>query len=96
VRRFLNPGIDKVRLVINKFVNETVVLTPENITLIIAKSWDPKPVNLVLPEKGVINVQPDIVNIELEHFAIYNFFCLNFNTFNAMFHFELTSFKLKN
>jgi len=29
---FLNPGILKVRLVINKLVNEIVVLTPANIT----------------------------------------------------------------
>jgi hypothetical protein len=29
---FLNPGILKVLLVINKFVNEIVVLTPANMT----------------------------------------------------------------
>jgi len=31
-RLFLRPGILKVLLVINKFVNETVVLTPAKIT----------------------------------------------------------------
>lgn len=37
-RLFLNPGADKVRLVINKFVKDIVVLTPDNITVIIAMS----------------------------------------------------------
>jgi hypothetical protein len=37
-RLFLNPGIDNVLLVINKFVNETVELTPANITATINKS----------------------------------------------------------
>ena len=42
-----------------------VVLTPESITVIIAMSCAPIPVNLVLDEKGVIKVQPDIVREEL-------------------------------
>lgn len=37
-RLFLNPGADKVRLVINKFVKDIVVLTPDNITVMIAMS----------------------------------------------------------
>jgi hypothetical protein len=37
-RLYLKPGILNVRLVINKFVNEIVVLIPANITPIIAKS----------------------------------------------------------
>lgn len=57
---YLKPGILKVLLVISKFVNDIVVLTPANITLNIATSWAPYPVYLVLPENGVINVQPDI------------------------------------
>jgi hypothetical protein len=32
ILRFLKPGIDKVLLVINKFVNEIVVLIPAKIT----------------------------------------------------------------
>jgi hypothetical protein len=38
ILRFLNPGILSVRRVINKFVNEIVVLTPAKITLTIATS----------------------------------------------------------
>jgi len=37
-RLFLKPGILKVRLVINKFVKEIVVLTPAKITEITAIS----------------------------------------------------------
>jgi hypothetical protein len=37
-RLFLKPGIAKVLLVINKFVNEIVVLIPANITEIIKTS----------------------------------------------------------
>jgi hypothetical protein len=33
ILRFLKPGIDKVLLVINKFVNPTVELIPAKITL---------------------------------------------------------------
>ena len=36
--RFRNPGIDNVLLVINKFVKDTVELTPANITATINKS----------------------------------------------------------
>jgi len=35
---FRNPGIAKVLLVINRFVKETVVLIPANITATISKS----------------------------------------------------------
>jgi hypothetical protein len=69
-RLLRSPGIAKVLLVINKLVKLTVVLTPEIKALIIAKSCAPNPVYLGLDEKGVINVQPDIVKIELEHFII--------------------------
>lgn len=69
-RRFRKPGILNVRRVINKLVNEIVVLTPENKTLKIATSCEPKPVYFVLLEKGVIKVQPDIVKIEFEHLVI--------------------------
>lgn len=64
-RRLRSPGADNVRLVIKRLVNEMVVLTPDNITVIIAISCAPIPVNLVLEEKGVIKVQPDIVKDEL-------------------------------
>jgi hypothetical protein len=73
---FLKPGIDKVLLVINKLVKDTVVLIPDSRTLNIAKSCAPKPVNRVFEEKGVIKVHPDIVDIELEHFIINTFFLL--------------------
>jgi hypothetical protein len=75
------PGIDKVLLVIRRFVKETVVLTPAKITLKIATSCAPAPVNLKLPEKGVINVHPDIVKIELGHFARTIFFLLSLTTY---------------
>ena len=58
---FFIPGADKTLLVINKLTNVIVELIPENITPIIAISWAPLPVNFVFAEKGVINVQPDIV-----------------------------------
>ena len=38
IRLFLNPGILKVLLVINKFVKDIVVLTPAKITLAMATS----------------------------------------------------------
>jgi hypothetical protein len=38
IRRLRNPGILNVRLVINRFVNDIVVLTPAKITLTIAIS----------------------------------------------------------
>ena len=59
--------MDSVLLVINKFTKDIVVLTPANITAIVAISCDPKPVNLVFEEKGVIKVQPAIVKEELLH-----------------------------
>jgi hypothetical protein len=41
---YFKPGIPKVLLVINKFVKEIVVLTPEKIIATILKSCAPKPV----------------------------------------------------
>jgi hypothetical protein len=38
IRLFFRPGIDKVLLVINKFVKDIVVLTPAKITEVINKS----------------------------------------------------------
>jgi len=55
-------------------VNEIVVLTPANITPIIAISWLPTPVYLVFDENGVIKVHPLIVNVLLEHFVKKTFF----------------------
>ena len=66
-RLLRKPGMDKVRLVINKLVNEIVVLTPDSKTTIIEISWAPKPVYWVFAEKGVIKVHPDIVKILFEH-----------------------------
>lgn len=37
----VNPGIDKVLLVINKLVNDMVVLIPANMVATINKSWLP-------------------------------------------------------
>jgi len=68
-RLFLNPGIPSVLLVINKFVNDMVVVTPAKITDTINKSWLPKPVYFVFEEKGVIKVHPATVNDLLEHFV---------------------------
>jgi hypothetical protein len=48
-------------------VNEIVVLTPAKITPIIAISWLPTPVYFILDENGVMNVQPLIVKVLLEH-----------------------------
>ena len=65
--RFRNPGIDNVLLVINKFVKDTVELTPANITATINKSWLPTLLNLVLQENGVINAHPDVTAVLSEH-----------------------------
>lgn len=64
-RRFRKPGAESVRRVISRLVKEIVVLTPDKITLIIAMSCAPKPVNRVLLENGVIKVHPAIVRVEL-------------------------------
>jgi hypothetical protein len=40
----------------------------------IAISCDPKPVNFVFAENGVIKVQPDIVCDALEHITVKLFF----------------------
>lgn len=64
---FLRPDITNVRRVINRFVNDIVVLIPANITDTIKISWLPIPVYFVLDDNGVINVQPDVVNTLLEH-----------------------------
>ena len=68
-RRFLNPGIPKVRRVISKLVKEIVVLIPAKITEIIAISCVPTPVNFVFEENGVMKAQPDNVKVLLEHFV---------------------------
>jgi hypothetical protein len=69
----LIPGIHSVLLVINRFVKETVELRPANTTETSNKSWAPTPVYFVLDENGVINVQPAVVNVLLEHFVKYTF-----------------------
>jgi hypothetical protein len=66
---FLIPGIANVLLVTNKLVNETVVLTPAKMTLIINISCAPTPVYLVHDENGVINVHPAVTKALLEHFV---------------------------
>jgi len=63
----LIPGIHKVLLVINKLVNETVLLTPANITDTNNKSCAPIPVYLTFEENGVIKVQPAVVSVRFEH-----------------------------
>jgi hypothetical protein len=45
------------------------VLIPAKMTAIIKISCAPTAVNFVLDEKGVINVQPDVVAALLEHFV---------------------------
>lgn len=81
-RRLRSPGADNVRLVIKRFVNDMVVLTPDNITLIMAISCAPIPVNLVLLENGVINVHPAIVRVEL--LALGKVFFLVRDVFNCV------------
>jgi hypothetical protein len=76
---FLKPGIAKVLLVINKLVNEIVVLTPAKITATINKSWLPTLVYLVLQEKGVIKAQPAVTDVLSEHLVTYTFFLLWFD-----------------
>lgn len=64
---FFIPIAERVRLVIKRFTVEMVVLTPDSITPITARSCEPKPVNLIFEENGVIKVQPTVVYPELEH-----------------------------
>jgi hypothetical protein len=73
-RLFLRPGADNVRLVINKFVKDIVVLIPDKITVIIAISCAPIPVKRTFDENGVIKVQPAIVSEELLDFGKDFFF----------------------
>ena len=61
--------MDKVRLVINKLVKDTVVLIPAKTTDKIKISWAPIPVYFILEEKGVIKVQPAVVRVRFEHFV---------------------------
>jgi len=68
-RLLRNPGIAKVLLVISKFVNEIVELTPAKITPNVKRSWEPIPVYLVLLENGVMKVHPAVTNVRLEHFV---------------------------
>jgi hypothetical protein len=65
--RCFRPLAQRVRRVINKLVNEIVVLTPAKITAKIAMSWLPTPVYFVFDENGVINAQPESVNVRFEH-----------------------------
>jgi hypothetical protein len=65
--RLRNPEAACVRRVINKFVNDIVVLIPANITEIIKISCAPIPVYLILDENGVIKVQPAVVKTLLLH-----------------------------
>ena len=64
---FLKPGIASVLLVIKRFVNDTVELTPAKITATISKSWLPILVNLVLHENGVIKAHPAVTEVLSEH-----------------------------
>jgi hypothetical protein len=66
-RRFRKPEDDKTRRVINRLVNEIVVLIPAKITAIIIKSCAPNPVYFKFPENGVINVQPATTAARFEH-----------------------------
>jgi len=66
---FLKPGIASVLLVINKFVKEIVVLIPAKITPTINKSCEPIPEYFTLQENGVMNVQPAVTSVRLEHFV---------------------------
>lgn len=61
------PGIASVLLVIKRFVNETVELTPAKITATINKSWLPIFVYFVLHENGVINAHPAVTAVLSEH-----------------------------
>lgn len=70
-RRLRKPGETNVRRVINKFVNEIVVLIPAKTTETSKISCAPYPVNLTLDENGVINVQPLAVSVLLEHLLKY-------------------------
>ena len=67
--RFRIPGIANVLLVTNRLVNDTVVLTPANITLIIKISCAPIPVYFVQEENGVMNVHPAVTRALFEHFV---------------------------
>ena len=67
MRLFLKPCAARVRLVINKFVKDIVVLTPAKITAIIKTSCAPKAVYFILDEYGVMKVQPEVVAARLEH-----------------------------
>jgi hypothetical protein len=68
-RLLRNPGIDNVRRVTNKLVNDIVLLIPAATTAKINKSWEPTPVYFVEEEKGVIKVQPAVVKALFEHFV---------------------------
>jgi len=63
------PGIAKVLRVTNKFVKETVELTPAKTTLIAKISCAPTPVYFVAEENGVINVHPAVTKALFEHFV---------------------------
>jgi hypothetical protein len=72
--------------VINKFVNEIVVLTPANTTESNSISCAPKPVNFKFEEKGVIKVQPAVHAVLFAHFVKNTFFLLEDTVFSAKHH----------
>ena len=69
IRLLRKPGIAKVRRVVNKFTKEIVVLIPAKYTPKTNMSCTPTPVNLVLEENGVMNVQPATVWVAFAHFT---------------------------
>jgi len=71
--------------VINKFVNDIVVLTPAATTDNIRISCEPIPVYLIFDEKGVIKVQPAVVKVLLEHFVKYSLRRLLFIILSAVY-----------
>ena len=83
IRLFFKPGIDKVRRVTIKLVNDIVVLIPAKTTDNMRISCAPIPVNFTLEEKGVIKVQPAAVSVRFEHFVKYTFRRLAFTTLLA-------------
>lgn len=64
-------------------MKDKVVLIPAKITEATNTSWLPYPVNLGFDEKGVINVQPAVVKVLLEHLVKYIFLLLVFISFST-------------
>jgi hypothetical protein len=59
--------------VINKLVNDIVVLIPAKITDNIKTSCEPTPVYFKLELNGVIKVQPAVTSVRAEHFDTNTF-----------------------